>query len=192
MKLRHLLIGPVLTFGLSGCWATARVHYQDANGGVLVLEGNQEKAMEKANMEMASHCGPANYHIVKRETVTVGREHYADSYATHDEQRDRATAERTQGSVDSQNDYGQTNTPRGTRGYDDSSTQYRQNSQGAESERTGGQAQQHSVQGERDVNEFRLHYACGRGGAVTGAAPAAAPPGGPPPAPPAAPAVPAH
>jgi hypothetical protein len=61
----------VLIVALSAC-GTARIISRNAQGGIIELQGDRGKAMEQANQEMASHCGPGNYSIVQEGEEAVG------------------------------------------------------------------------------------------------------------------------
>jgi hypothetical protein len=44
---------------------------------VIELQGDRGKAMEQANQEMASHCGPNNYTIVQEGEEAIGTDTYS-------------------------------------------------------------------------------------------------------------------
>jgi len=73
--LRKLSLGLVLV--LSAC-GTARVIQRTQTGGTIELSGDRSKAMEQANQEMASHCGPNNYTIVQEGEEAVGTDTYTN------------------------------------------------------------------------------------------------------------------
>jgi len=77
-------------FGMAAC-GHATVFYQDRDGGVLILEGSENKAMQDAHAKMAAHCGTGGYEIVRREMVTVGTEAYAHQQTDYGEREQRAT-----------------------------------------------------------------------------------------------------
>jgi hypothetical protein len=127
-----------LTFA-AGCAAmgSAYVFQQDLQGGVLALQGDEQKAVEDAHAKMAAHCGAGNYRVYLRETVVVGEEEYADSVSDYSEtgerQREKSKEEHGAGEdtvVD-------------------------------EREEREGRASKSSVRGTREVREPRIHYACG-------------------------------
>lgn len=171
----------------SGCMlGSAQIRYQDQAGGVLVLDGDQNKAMQDAQQKMAQHCGPGNYQIVKRETVKVGTEQYAQSNTNYGERTDRARDEdtvadgysdttTTHDSATSNDGWGNTDHASDTTTTNDSG--YASSTSEDESTVTQGGQTTSSVQGVRDVNEIRLHYQCGGGGGAVapGPAPAADP-----------------
>ncbi len=58
---------------LAGCTlGYAEVVSRDTSGGILALKGARSHAMEDAHKQMAAHCGPGQYRIVKEERVAVG------------------------------------------------------------------------------------------------------------------------
>jgi hypothetical protein len=57
---------------LSGCGGRARVVMRDGYGGVLALEGRQDKARRSAQELIGEHCGAAGAVIVREEEVPVG------------------------------------------------------------------------------------------------------------------------
>lgn len=67
--LRKLSLGLIVVLGACG---TARVIQRTQTGGIIELQGDRGKAMEQANQEMASHCGPNNYTIVQEGEEAVG------------------------------------------------------------------------------------------------------------------------
>lgn len=173
-----------------GClMGSAKIRYQDQQGGVLVLQGDENKAMQDAQNKMAQHCGPGNWHIVKRETVKVGEEEYANKNTNYQEQTDRARDEDVVGGSSTDTDSA-SDTVHSSDGWGNSATSsdsatstdssYAQNTQEDESTVTQGGAQTQEVHGTRDVNEIRVHYTCG---AVAAPGPAPAPAAAPAPAP---------
>ncbi len=70
------LAGPLVAAALLGACGHARVHYQDADGGVLTLHDDEERALADARERMAAHCGARGHQIVRRETVAIGEESY--------------------------------------------------------------------------------------------------------------------
>jgi hypothetical protein len=170
----------------TGCLlGSAKVRFQDQQGGVLVLDGDENKAMQDAQNKMAQHCGPGNYEIVKRETIKVGEEQYANSNTQYGERTDRARDEDVVGdsasdttvthdSATSNDGWGNQDHASDTTVSNDSA--YAQSTSEDETEVVQGGKSTSEVQGVRDVNEIRLHYQCGGGGGVApGTAPAAAP-----------------
>ena len=71
--LRKLSVG--LFFALAAC-GSARLIQQTPQGGTLELSGDQGKAMEDANNQMAAQCGPNNYTIVLQGYEPVGTDTY--------------------------------------------------------------------------------------------------------------------
>jgi len=72
--LRKLSLGLVLALAACG---SARVIQRTQAGGVIELNGDRGKAMEQANQEMASHCGPNNYTIVQEGEEAIGTDTYS-------------------------------------------------------------------------------------------------------------------
>ena len=71
--LRKVSLGLLLALAACG---SARVIQRTQGGGVIELQGDRGKAMEQANQEMASHCGPNNYTIVQEGEEAVGTDTY--------------------------------------------------------------------------------------------------------------------
>lgn len=71
--LRKLSLGLILALAACG---SARVIQRTQAGGVIELQGDRGKAMEQANQEMASHCGPNNYTIMQEGEEAVGTDTY--------------------------------------------------------------------------------------------------------------------
>ena len=65
-----------LILALAAC-GSARVIQRTQQGGVIELQGDRGKAMEQANGEMASHCGPNNYTIVQEGEEAIGTDTYS-------------------------------------------------------------------------------------------------------------------
>jgi hypothetical protein len=61
---------------LAAC-GSARVIQRTQTGGIIELQGDRSKAMEQANQEMASHCGPNNYTIVQEGDEAIGTDTYS-------------------------------------------------------------------------------------------------------------------
>jgi hypothetical protein len=72
--LRKLSLGLILALAACG---SARVIQRTQTGGVIELQGDRGKAMEQANQEMASHCGPNNYTIVQEGEEAIGTDTYS-------------------------------------------------------------------------------------------------------------------
>jgi hypothetical protein len=72
--LRKLSFGLILALAACG---SARVIQRTQAGGVIELSGDRGKAMEQANQEMASHCGPNNFTIVQEGEEAVGTDTYS-------------------------------------------------------------------------------------------------------------------
>ena len=64
-----------LILGLAAC-GSARVIQRTQAGGVIELSGDRGKAMEQANADMASHCGPNNFTIVQEGEEAIGTDTY--------------------------------------------------------------------------------------------------------------------
>ena len=71
--LRKFSLGLILALAACG---SARVIQRTQAGGVIELQGDRGKAMEDANQQMASHCGPNNYTIVQEGEEAVGTDTY--------------------------------------------------------------------------------------------------------------------
>jgi len=83
--LRKVSLGLILA--LSAC-GSARVIQRTQTGGVIELQGDRGKAMEQANSEMASHCGPSNFTIVQEGEEAIG----TDTYSREDTNAAAATS----------------------------------------------------------------------------------------------------
>jgi len=88
--LRKVSLGLILALAACG---SARVIQRTQTGGVIELQGDRGKAMEQANQEMASHCGPNNYTIVQEGEEAVGTDTYTreDTSAGQQTSRDGRT-----------------------------------------------------------------------------------------------------
>ncbi|HSD90447.1 MAG TPA: hypothetical protein VLB44_23125 [Kofleriaceae bacterium] len=88
--LRKVSLGLILALAACG---SARVIQRTQTGGVIELQGDRGKAMEQANQEMASHCGPNNYTIVQEGEEAVGTDTYTreDTSAGQTTSRDGRT-----------------------------------------------------------------------------------------------------
>lgn len=72
--LRKVSLGLIVVLAACG---SARVIQRTQAGGVIELQGDRGKAMEQANQQMASHCGPNNFTIVQEGEEAVGTDTYA-------------------------------------------------------------------------------------------------------------------
>ena len=88
--LRKASLGLILALAACG---SARVIQRTQVGGVIELQGDRGKAMEQANQEMASHCGPNNYTIVQEGEEAIGTDTYSreDSSAAATQSRNGRT-----------------------------------------------------------------------------------------------------
>ena len=94
--LRKLSFGLILALAACG---SARVIQRSQSGGVIELQGDRGKAMEQANQEMASHCGPNNYTIVQEGEEAVGTDTVVQQNTQdteHTSRSGRTTTEDTQ------------------------------------------------------------------------------------------------
>jgi hypothetical protein len=69
--LRKLGLGLFCTVMLAACGSATLVN-QDTAGGEFRLEGSRDKAMADAQKQMAAHCGPGNFTIVRQGQVAIG------------------------------------------------------------------------------------------------------------------------
>jgi hypothetical protein len=67
--LRKVSLGLIVALAACG---SARVIQRNQTGGVIELSGDRGKAMEQANSDMASHCGPNNFTIVQEGEEAIG------------------------------------------------------------------------------------------------------------------------
>ncbi len=67
--LRNLPLGLFVVLAACG---SARVIQRNQGGGVIELSGDRGKAMEDANGQMASHCGPNNWQITQEGEEAIG------------------------------------------------------------------------------------------------------------------------
>ena len=83
--IRKLSLG-VLVAALAAACGSVRLVEQTQYGGTFALEGDRNKAMEAAAREMARHCGPNNFTIVRQGEVPIGTDsaHREDTYANND------------------------------------------------------------------------------------------------------------
>src|SRR5258706_12176397 len=72
--LRNVSLGLILVLAACG---SARVIQRTQTGGVIELQGDRGKAMEQANADMASHCGPNNFTIVQEGEEAIGTDTYS-------------------------------------------------------------------------------------------------------------------
>jgi hypothetical protein len=63
---------------LAAC-GTARIVNRNQYGGTIALEGDRNKAMERAHQAMSAHCGPNNYTIVSEGETVIGQDSAASS-----------------------------------------------------------------------------------------------------------------
>ena len=85
--LRKLTMGLVVALAACG---SARVIQRTQAGGVIELQGDRSKAMEQANQEMASHCGPNNYTIVQEGEEAIGTDTYTQQNTQDTEHTSRS------------------------------------------------------------------------------------------------------
>jgi len=138
MKLKHIVQGGLLALASLTAQAcgSSRVYYQDTQGGVLILQGDEDKALDDAGGRMSSHCGPQGYDIVKREMVTVGSEAYASQKTDYGERERRAKDAEVAATRD---------------GFVAAEDEQRQKQ---------GTSTTNAVSGVREVRETRITYAC--------------------------------
>ncbi len=82
---RTLAVGLVVALAACG---SARVISRTQAGGVIELQGDRGKAMEQANSEMNSHCGPGNFTITQEGEEAIG----TDTVARQDTAEDSKTS----------------------------------------------------------------------------------------------------
>jgi len=75
-------------------------------GGVIELQGDRGKAMEQANQEMNSHCGPGNFNITQEGEEAIG----TDTVARTDTAEDTNTSRTGRRSSTDSTTVGQTST----------------------------------------------------------------------------------
>jgi hypothetical protein len=85
--LRKLSLGLILALAACG---SARVIQKTPQGGVIELNGDRGKAMEEANQDMATHCGPNNFTIVQEGDEAVGTDTYTRQDTSGQEQTSRS------------------------------------------------------------------------------------------------------
>jgi hypothetical protein len=89
--LRKVSLGLIVALAACG---SARVIQRTQAGGVIELQGDRGKAMEQANQEMASHCGPNNFTIVQEGEEAIGTDTYTredTSAGSHTSRNGRTT-----------------------------------------------------------------------------------------------------
>jgi hypothetical protein len=101
--LRNVSLGLIVALAACG---SARVIQRTQSGGVIELSGDRGKAMEQANQEMASHCGPNNFTIVQEGEEAVG----TDTYSREDTNNTDHTSRSGRTTTNDQTTQGQTST----------------------------------------------------------------------------------
>ncbi len=94
--LRNISLGLLVVLAACG---SARVIQRTQTGGVIELAGDRGKAMEQANSEMSSHCGPNNFTIVQEGEEAVGTDTYTQQNTQdteHSSRTGRTTTEQQQ------------------------------------------------------------------------------------------------
>jgi len=94
--LRKVTLGLVLALAACG---SARVIQRTQTGGVIELQGDRGKAMEQANSEMASHCGPGNFDITQEGEEAIGTDTYSREDTNAASQTSRSGRTTTAGST---------------------------------------------------------------------------------------------
>ena len=94
--LRKVSLGLILALAACG---SAKVIQRTQAGGVIELQGDRGKAMEDANQQMASHCGPNNYQIVQEGEEAVGTDTYSREDTNAASQTSRSGRTTTAGST---------------------------------------------------------------------------------------------
>src|SRR5678815_2484557 len=97
--LRKLSLGLVLALAACG---SARVIQRTQYGGVIELQGDRGKAMEQANQDMASHCGPNNFTIVQEGEEAVGTDTVTREDSSGVQQQSRSGRTTTSGESSTQ------------------------------------------------------------------------------------------
>jgi hypothetical protein len=79
-------IAGLLSLTLLAACGSARYVNRTQYNGVIALEGDRNKAMEQAHQQMAAHCGPGQYTIIREGETVVGQDQVArsDSYVEED------------------------------------------------------------------------------------------------------------
>ena len=101
--LRKVSLGLIVVLAACG---SARVIQRTQSGGVIELSGDRGKAMEQANQEMASHCGPNNFTIVQEGEEAIG----TDTYSREDTNSTDHTSRSGRTTTNDQTTQGQTST----------------------------------------------------------------------------------
>ena len=101
--LRKVSLGLIVVLAACG---SARVIQRTQSGGVIELSGDRGKAMEQANQEMASHCGPNNFTIVQEGEEAIG----TDTYTREDTNNTDHTSRSGRTTTSDQTTQGQTST----------------------------------------------------------------------------------
>ena len=83
--LRKLSLGLFVVLAACG---SARVIQRNQGGGIIELSGDRAKAMEDANGQMASHCGPNNWQITQEGEEAIG----TDTFVREDTATDSGTS----------------------------------------------------------------------------------------------------
>lgn len=102
--LRKVSLGLIVV--LAAACGSARVLQRTQTGGVIELSGDRGKAMEQANADMASHCGPNNFTIVQEGEEAVG----TDTYSREDTNSREHTSRSGRTTHDDTTTQGQTST----------------------------------------------------------------------------------
>jgi hypothetical protein len=101
--LRKVSLG--LFVALAAC-GSARVIQRNQTGGVIELSGDRGKAMEQANQEMASHCGPNNFTITQEGEEAIG----TDTFSREDTAGQEHSSRSGRTTTNDQSTVGQTST----------------------------------------------------------------------------------
>jgi hypothetical protein len=101
--LRKVSLGLIVVLAACG---SARVIQRTQAGGVIELSGDRGKAMEQANQEMASHCGPNNFTITQEGEEAIG----TDTYSREDTNNTDHTSRSGRTTTNDQTTQGQTST----------------------------------------------------------------------------------
>jgi hypothetical protein len=86
--LRKVSLGLIVI--LASACGSARVIQRTQSGGVIELSGDRGKAMEQANADMASHCGPNNFTIVQEGEEAVGTDTFSQQNTSDQTQASRS------------------------------------------------------------------------------------------------------
>src|SRR5262245_35002914 len=85
--LRKVSLGLILALAACG---SARVITRTQTGGIIQLDGDRGKAMEQANQQMASHCGPNNYTITQEGEEAIGTDTFTQQQTQDTEHTSRS------------------------------------------------------------------------------------------------------